>query len=96
MGRIPLLHRYPPLSTLFNHLYSFSEVTHNFNQLLDDAATSAVSFGDTNRSAKAWWSPEIAEVVAKRRKAFARAHCSEKSRQNYISISMYIWTESRK
>ena len=36
--------------------------------------------------------PEVADAVAKRRKAFAKAHCSEEDRQNYISISRYTST----
>ena len=42
--------------------------------------------------AKAWWSPEVADAVAKRRKAFAKAHCSEEDRQHYIATSRYTST----
>ena len=50
-------------------------------KVLNDAATSALPFGNINRFAKAWWSPEIAEAVA-------RAHCFEEDRQNYEYISI--------
>ena len=60
----------------------------NFN----DAATSAIPFGSINRPAKAWWSPEVADTVAKRRKAFAKAHCSEEDSQHYIATSRYTST----
>ena len=74
----------PPL------LYKLSlpEATHTFTKFLNDAAT---SFGSINHPAKAWWSPEVADAVAKRRKAFAKAHCSE-DRQNYIATSRYTST----
>ena len=55
----------------------------------NDAATFAIPFGSINRLAKAWWSSEVADAVAKRQKAFAKAHCSEDDRQHYISISRY-------
>ena len=45
-----------------------------------------------NRPAKAWWSPEVADAVAKRRKAFAKAHCPEEDRQHYIATSRYTST----
>ena len=62
---------------------------HLVPKLLNNTAASTIPFGNINLPAKAWWSPEIAEAIAKRRKAFARAHCSEKDRQNYIAISRY-------
>ena len=65
-------------------LHSLSEATYTFTKLLNNTAASTIPFGNINRPAKAWWSPEIAEVIAKRRKAFERAHCSEKDRQNYV------------
>ena len=71
---------------------SLSEATHTFTKLLNDAATSAIPFGSINRPAKAWWSPEVADAVAKRRKAFAKAHCSEEDRQHYIATSRYTST----
>ena len=71
---------------------SLSEATHTFTKLLNNAATSAISFGSINRPAKAWWSSEIADAVAKRRKAFAKAHCFEEDLQNYISINRYTST----
>ena len=71
---------------------SLSEATHTFTKLLNDAATSAIFFGRINRPAKAWWSPEVADAVAKRRKAFAKAHCSEEDRQHYIATSRYTST----
>ena len=71
---------------------SLSETTHTFTKLLNDAATSAIPFGSINRPAKAWWSPEVADAVAKRRKAFAKAHCSEEDRQHYITTSRYTYT----
>ena len=58
---------------------SLSEATHTFTKLLNDAATSSIPFGSINRPAKAWWSPEVADAVAKRRKAFAKTHCSKKT-----------------
>ena len=80
----------PPPSSFTT--FSFSEATHTFTKLLNDAAASVFPFGNSNHPAKAWWSYEIAKAVAKRRKTFARAHCSEEDRQNYISISWYIST----
>ena len=71
---------------------SLSEATHTFTKLLNDAATSAIPFGSINRSAKAWWSSEVADAVPKRRKAFAKAHSSEEDLQNYIAISRYTST----
>ena len=71
---------------------SLSEATHTFTKLLNDTATSAISFGNINRPAKAWWSSEVADAVAKRRKAFAKAHCSEEDRQHYIATSRYTST----
>ena len=68
---------------------SLSKATHTFTKLLNDAATSAISFGSINRPAKAWWSSEVADAVAKPRKAFANAYCSKEDRQNHISISRY-------
>ena len=79
-------------SALHPPTLSLSEATHTFTKLSNDAATSAIPFGSTNRPAKAWWSSEVADAVAKRRKAFAKAHCSEEDRQNYISISRYTST----
>ena len=67
---------------------SYSEATHTFTKLLNDAATSAIPFGSINRPAKAWWS--VADAVAKRRKAFGKAHCSEEDRQHYIATSTVI------
>ena len=55
---------------------SLSEASHTFTKLLNDAATSAIPFGSISRPTKALWSSEIADAVAKRRKAFAKAHCS--------------------
>ena len=43
---------------------------------------SAISY----RPATACWSPEVAEVVAKRRRAFARAHYSEEDCHSYIFL----------
>ena len=71
---------------------SLSEATHTFTKLLNDAATSAIPFGSINRPAKAWWSPEVADAIAKRRKAFAKAHCSKEDRQHYIATSRYTST----
>ena len=67
--------------------FSLSEATHTFTKLLNDLATSAIPFGSINRPAKAWWSSEVADAVAKSQKAFAKAHCSEENRQNYIATS---------
>ena len=53
---------------------------------------SIVPFGSINRPAKAWWSSEVADAIAKRRKAFAKAHCSEEDRQHYIATSRYTST----
>ena len=71
---------------------SFHEATHTFIKLFNDANTSSIPFGSINRPAKAWWSSELADAVAERQKAFAKAHCSEEDRQNYITISRYIST----
>ena len=71
---------------------SLSEATHTFTKLLNDAATSAIPFGSINRPTKAWWSSEVADAVAKRRKAFAKAHCSEEDSQHYIATSRYTYT----
>ena len=71
---------------------SLSEATHTFTKLLNDAAISAIPFGSISRPANAWWSPEVADAVAKRRKGFAKARCSDEDRQNYISISRYTFT----
>ena len=71
---------------------SLSEATHTFTKLLNDAATSAIPFGSINRPAKAWWSSEVADAVAKRRKAFAKAHCPEEDCQHYIATSRYTST----
>ena len=71
---------------------SLFEATHTFTKLLNDAATSAIPFGSINRPAKTCWSPEVADAVAKRRKAFAKAHCSEEDRQHYIATSRYTST----
>ena len=80
----------PPPSNFIT--FSLSEATHTFTKLLIDAATSAIPLGSINRPAKFWWSPEVADAVAKLRKAFAKAHCSQEDRQNYISISRYTST----
>ena len=71
---------------------SLSEATHTFTKLLNDATTSAIPFGGINRPTKAWWSSEVADAAAKRRKAFAKAHCSEEDRQHYIATSRYTST----
>ena len=80
-----------PPSSNFTTL-SLSEATHTFTKLLNDAATSAIPFGIINRPTKAWWSSEVADAVAKRRKTFAKAHCSEEDRQHYIATSRYTST----
>ena len=67
---------------------SLSETTQTFTKLLNDAATSAIPFGSINRPAKAWWYSEVAHAVAKRRKAFAKAHCSEEDRQHYSILPL--------
>ena len=90
MITLPLLIPTALLPSNFTTL-SLSEATHTFTELLNDAATSAIPFASINRPAKAWWSPEVANAVAKRRKAFAKAHCS-KDRQNYIATSRYTST----
>ena len=79
-----------PLSS-FGSL-SLSEANHYFSLLILDAAKVAIPFGSINRSAKAWWSPEVAVAVAKRRQLFARAHRSEADRQAYIAHSRYTST----
>ena len=71
---------------------SFSEATHTFTKLVNDAATFAIPFGSINCPAKAWWSSEVADAVAKRRKAFVKAHRSKEDRQNYITTSRYTST----
>ena len=71
---------------------SLSKPTHTFTKLLNDTAASVISFSIINRPAKAWWSPKIADAVAKRRKSFAMAHCSKEDCQNYITILSYTST----
>ena len=80
----------PALLPLIFATLSLSEATHTFTKLLNDAATATIPFGSIN--CKAWWSSKVADAVAKHRKAFAKAHCSEEDRQNYIFISRYIFT----
>ena len=70
----------PPPSNFIT--LSLSEATHTFTKLLNDAATSAIPFSNINFPAKAKWSLEVADAIAKRRKAFAKAHCFEEDRQN--------------
>ena len=84
----------PPLSDIGR--LSLSEANETFTNLILDAATFAIPYGSINRSSKAWWSPEISEAVANRRKAFATAHRSEQDRQAYIAISRYTSTVIRK
>ena len=67
----------PRIQSFSSTSLSLSDVTHTFTRLLNDAATSVIPFGNINHPAKAWRSPEMAEAFAKRRKAFARAHCCE-------------------
>ena len=74
----------PPPSNFIT--LSFSEATHTSTKLLNDAATSAIPFGSINHPA----SSEVADAVAKRRKAFAKAHYSEEDRQHYIATSRYF------
>ena len=63
---------------------SLSEATHTFTKLLNDAATSAIPFGSINCPAKAWWSSEVADAVAKRRTLFQR-HTVPKKTASTIS-----------
>ena len=77
---------------MLHQYHTRARVATTKTKLLNDAATSAILFGSINRPAKAWWSPEVADAIAKRRKVFAKAHCSEEDRQNYISISRYTAT----
>ena len=70
---------------------SLSEATYTFTKLLNDAVTSAFLFGSINRPAKAWWSPEIADVVAKRRKGFhLQRHTVLKKTARTISLYLDI------
>ena len=80
----------PPASNFIT--LSLSEATHTFTKLLNNATTSAISFGSINCPAKAWWSSEVTDAVAKCRRAFAKVHCSKEDRQNYISINRYTST----
>ena len=41
---------------------------------------------------KAWWSSKVADAVTKRRKAFAKAHCSKEDHQHYIATFRYTST----
>ena len=66
--------------------FFFSEATHTFIELFNDAATSSIPFGNINRLDKTFWSPEIPEVSAKHGKVIARKHCFGQNRQNSISI----------
>ena len=53
----------PPPSNFIT--LSLSEATHTFTKLLNDAATSAIPFDSINCPAKAWWSSEVTDAVAK-------------------------------
>ena len=64
---------------------SLSEATHTFTKLLNDAATSAIPFGSINRPAKAWWSPEVADAVAKHQRHLQR-HTVPKKTVSTISL----------
>ena len=81
-----------PIAHFLQSLLFFSEATHTFIKLFNDAATSVIPVCDINRVTKTFWSPEIPEVIAKHGKAIARKHCFGKNRQNYISMSKYIST----
>ena len=72
---------------------SLSEATHTFTKLLNDAATSAIPFGSINRPAKAWWSPEVADAVAKRRKAFANLPSSTSHLSTLSHSDISAWTD---
>ena len=66
---------------------SLSSAAALFTSLTLNAAKSSIPFGRIKRPPKAWWSPEVDEVVSERRKAFAAAHRSDEDRQAYISAS---------
>ena len=66
---------------------SLSGATCTFARLLGDAAASAVPFFSIGLPAEAWWSPEVADTVARRRKAFAEARCSEGDRRHCVAAS---------
>ena len=80
----------PPPSSLTS--LSLSEATSTLTKLFNDAAASTISFSNINHPAKAWWSPKIADAIAKCQKAFAKAHRPKEDCQNYITISRYTST----
>ena len=68
---------------------SLSSTAALFTSLALNAAKSSIPFGRIKRPPKAWWSPEVDEVVSEKRKAFAAAHRSDEDRQAYISASRH-------
>ena len=66
---------------------SLSSAAALFTSLVLNAAKFPTPFGCIKCPPKAWWSPEVEEVVSERRKAFAATHRSDEDQQAYISIS---------
>ena len=64
---------------------SLSKAVKLFTSIVLQAAKSSVPFGRTHQPPKAWWSPELSELVQKRRAALSKAHISEEHRQAYRS-----------
>ena len=58
-----------------------------FSSIVLQAAKSSIPFGRTRHRPQAWWSPELAELVKKRRLAYRKAHLSMEHRQAYLSAS---------
>ena len=90
-----------PTSPLINSIFWSSSFNYNISRwdeylfLYQYPLPTSLSFttpGNINWFAKTRWSFEIADAVAKRRRAFSRAHCSEEYRQNYFIISRYTST----
>ena len=67
--------------------FSLSEAATSFSSVLLEAAKSSIPYGRTRQSPKAWWSPELDELVRERRKAYRKAHQSEEHRQAYLTAS---------
>ena len=66
---------------------SLSEAAASFSSMLLEAAKSSIPFGRTRQVPKAWWSPELDELVKARRRAYRTAHLSEEHRQAYLCAS---------
>ena len=86
MRQIPLLLS-PTADLLLSLLRSLCEAIQTFTKFLNDVCTSSILLGNINCPVKVWWSPKIAEAVAKRRKVLKKAHCSKK---DHKTISIFL------